>query len=229
MNKWMKRICVAGAFGLLTATQASAAVISLFEHQVNINGTIASSGSGINLSAFNTTTGLGTITVTVSSAGANYVGLFVDHDIDEEDNTFYNESGSASGSPGSGQSWEIDEPGWVNGDIFDNFTASNLDNDIGTSIFGDTAFPDDVSMAMAWSFNLAAGETGVVTFLLSQSAPTGGFFLTHTDPDSDASIYMSSGLRIQGGGTAPEPATLALVGLSLLGLWGSRRSRSRAG
>ena len=60
-------------------------------------------------------------------------------------------------------------------------------------------------MAMGWDFSLAPDETGEVTFLLSKTMPTSGFYLTHTDPESfipgtqiPVSIYFSSSLRITG-------------------------------
>jgi hypothetical protein len=106
--------------------------------------------------------------------------------------------------------------------------VSALDNGIGTSVYGDTIFPDDVSMAMGWDFTLASDETATVDYLLSLIAPASGFYLTHTDPDSQASIYFSSSLSIRGGGDPPpipEPTTLLLVGIGLVGVAGFGRKK----
>ena len=191
--------------------------IGLFDWAGNIDG-IISSPPGMDLSAFDDITGLGTITVTVSGAGSHYVGLFVDHEIDEADNTYFNETGATSGSPAAGQSWEIDEPGWFNGDIYENFVAGALDNGIGTSIYGDTTFPDDVSMAMGWDFDLA-DLPAIITFNLSDTAPSGGFYLIHNDPDSAKSVYFSSSLTVV---PVPGAFLLGVIGAGCVG-WLHRR------
>lgn len=223
--KGLRRFILAGAAGLMTALQASAADITLFDYAFNIDGSVTAQAApaGVNLAAFDTTTGLGSISVSLAGAGSHYVALFVDHEIDETINTFFNEFGATSAAaPGSGQSWEIDEPGYVFGDIFTNFSASALDG--GNGVPGSAV--DDVSMAMGWDFNLAAGQTATISFLISTSAPVGGFYLQQTDPDSnDATFYLSSFLRIGQGGQAPEPTPLLLVGLGLLGAaFAGRRS-----
>lgn len=174
---------------------------------------------GIDVSGFDFGTGLGSIGFTISGAGAHSLVSFFDHEIDVLANTWFNEFGATGGTAAAGQSWEIDEPGYVFGDIFDNFLSNTLDNSNGVPSGAD----DDVSVAMGWNFVLAADQTATISFLIGESAPV-GFFLNHTDPDSVNAIYLSSALDVMGGGTQiPEPGTLWLLGAGLLGLGISRR------
>jgi len=203
----------------LGASTASAATINLFEFEFK---GIPAPGTVINLAGFNTTTGIGSVVVTVSGLGNHSILGFFDHEIDEATNTFYNEYGSTSGSAAVGQSWEIDEPGYVFGDIYDNFTAGALDNTNGVPANS----PDDVSMAMGWNFLLGANEYAAINFNLATVAPGSGFYLVQTDPDSQASIYLSSSLNIRpiGQQPVPEPSTIILM-LSGLGLAAAMKLR----
>ena len=115
-----------------------------------------------------------------------------------------------------GQSWEIDEPGYVYGDIYDNLLSGILDNTNGVPV----GFEDDVSMAMAWDFILGVNQEAVIEFVLSSSSTSSapsGFYLAQTDPDSSETIYFSSTLEIsQPGFVIPEPSTMILFGVGLL-------------
>ncbi len=224
-------LIIAGGFALSSAGQADAAT-ALFEGHVNIDGGLTDIINGplppgVNLGGFDTLTGLGFITLTVTGSGSHFAGLYLDLEIEEPSNTFFNEVGSTSGTRDGRQSWEIDEPGFAGppdgpGDIFDNFSGSDatLGSLLDNSVFDAVASPNDVAAALGWDFTLAAGETATVSFTSSQTAPTGGFYLVHTDPDSNESVYYSSTLRITGGGTpTPEGGqSLTLLGLAVIAM-----------
>lgn len=225
----------------IASLSTQAAVIDLFEYGFNIDGTVSSpvvSGgpgdpvpAGVDVSGFSEITGLGTITATISGAGDHVFIGFFDHEIDEAINTFFNENGATSGAAAAGQSWEIDEPGFLFGDIFDNFfdstvaSGSLLDNSNGVP----AGLEDDVSMALGWDFALAGAETALISMMLSEVAPAGGFFLEQHDPDSQASIFLSSTLTIRGGmDPIPEPSMVFLLGIGLIGLIANRRRLKKA-
>jgi hypothetical protein len=224
MNAKSVLTTVAGLGLYLAVVPLQAADITLQESAFNRDGVVTNPGvpAGVNDSLFNYTTGLGTIEATIGSAGGHFVGLFVDHEIDEAINTFFNEYGAPVNTPSLIQTWEIDEPGFGPpfGDIYDHFLASNavvsaLENANGVP----STTPNDVSMALGWNLDLTAGQQAIVTFLLSASPPSTGFYLEHIDPDSDAAIYFSSSARINPTGVADGGATLPLLlaGLASLG------------
>ncbi len=119
------------------------------------------------------------------------------------------------------QSWEIDEPGYISGNIYDNVLAGTLDNTNSVPKYS----VDDVSWAMGWKFTLAADESALIKLVLSDTAaPSEGFYMEQVDPDSDKTIYFLSTLDIN---PVPEPATLLLIGTGLAELLGIRRKKYR--
>jgi len=224
MRKLVVALLMLAAFGF--GVPAASAGPILFEGKFNQDGTVytpATAPANWNLAGFDTVTGLGTITAQMTGAGVHDILVFLDLEIDEPINTFFNEFGATAGAPGAGLSWEIDEPGYVFGDIYSNFLTGALDNTNGVP----PGSPDDVSFALGRAFTLAADETGTLTFRTSLTPPAGGFYLVQTDPDSASSVYFSSDLSIRGGGEPPipEPGTLTLLGLGLAAA--ARRLRRR--
>jgi len=215
-------------FCLGVSTTANAAIV-LFEYGTNIDGTVtgAKPGDGDPDHPVLGEQGLGTLEFGITGVGAHSFDAFFDHEIDEDVNTYFNEYGSTGGSLAIGQSWEIDEPGYLFGDIFDNFLDSTLDISNGVPAGSE----DDVSMALGWDFILAAGEQALITIALSETSPSGGFFLAHSDADSvDANgdpitFYLSSTLEIS---AIPVPAAIWLFGSGLVGLIGFSRRKAKA-
>lgn len=226
MRKPIAVLCA--ALVVLAGATAARAASTLFEWGFNVGGTLyhMTSPPGTNASLFDFASGLGTISLTYSpgAAGSYQVIGYFDHEIDEASNTFFNEYGTAVGAPAAGQSWEIDEPGFVFGDIYGNLTAGTLDNSNGVP----SASPDDVSLALGWNFLLAADQYALITFRVTDTVPGAGFYLRQSDPDSPYDLYLASSLDIRGGGqVVPEPSTLLLLAGGLAGLAAIARRRSR--
>ena len=223
----VKRVLVFAA--VLWATSVNA-LPTVFEYGVNVDGDAAllksPSGTdplpaGANISGYNETTGLGSILVEISSVGAHNVDAYFDYEFIDGGGFFFDELGSTFGTPAAGQSWEIDEPGFVFGDIFDHWEASALDD--ANALLG---IPEDVSLGLGWDFNVALDEIASLLFSVSFVAPTSGFYIVQNDPQSDETIYFSSSLTIRQ--IPPNPVSLPstfflmLVAAGLGGL--SRRS-----
>ena len=204
-----KLLACVGAVFVAGAFRCCAESPSLAGYRLNIDGASSLFSTGgpvppaVNLAAFDLASGLGTISININAAGPHSASAFVDHEIDQSQNTFFNEFGAAVGSPAPGQSWEIDEPGYRFGKLFTNFVSGNLHNANRVP----SSAPDDVAMALAWSFVLTSNQTALIEMTVSESVPTTGFYLSQTDPASSRTIYFSSTLRFRSDDSIPPTIT----------------------
>jgi hypothetical protein len=185
-------------------------------------------GAGLSLSFQNNlnANNLGTVTWTIqNTTGADLQNVsffgFLDAEINEPTNTFFNETGDASGlTLGSGagdsaaDSWEINDPFASN--IFNDVLDGNLANTNGLS-----GTLSDVSMALGFDVGtLLAGEILTATFEIS-SQDNGG--LLHTDSGT-SDLYYWNGILSTGFATqVPAPQTLLLMIAGFAGFYAARR------
>lgn len=151
---------------------------------------------------------------------------FVDAEIDVPINNYFNEAGTVFGKIGSGPSdsdpdtWEIDEPGYVFGDVFSNLLLGSLDNS--NAVAPDS--PEDVSLVLGFYLgDLRPGSSSVIRILLSDVGDTlGGFALQHfdIDPDSFDTLTLSGSASV-----IPEVRSFGFLTtlITILFLWHARR------
>lgn len=146
---------------------------------------------------------------------------FVDLEIDETLNTFFNEYGEMAGAPAPGQGWEIDEPGFVSGNLFANALAGVLD---GTNAVP-ASTPDDVAMALSFALGpLGPGQIARFEVMLSQDGDAiGGLALCQLDADPRSTTVVTYSGRAS---VVPEPGTALLLGAGITGVALRRRAQT---
>lgn len=165
---------------------------------------------------------LGTVTWSIENTSGQAIDDFsifsyLNADIDFDTNTFFNEHAEYVGNT-TANSYEIDEPGYVFGDIYDNLLEGQLD---GTNATPSSA-PEDVSFALGFDLGrFEISEIIQVTVEISL-ADIGG--IMHADADSDFAFFFNTSFT-RTVASVSEPAQLGLLGLGLLGLFASRRSQ----
>lgn len=191
-------------------------------------------GSGIDMSFSRdlSSDGYGTFTWNfVNNSGLALADVwlfgFLDAEIDPDLNSSYNEYGRLYGVHGTGagdtaaDSWEIDEPGFSTGDIFNNLIAGALDNQ-NTVPAGSE---NDVSLGLGFYLgDLLAGDRWTLTLQTSLDNIGG---LIHGDSDSLSEFFFNGVAVVERDVTpVPEPSAFLLMLLGLCGLaW--QRSQSQ--
>jgi hypothetical protein len=232
---------VAAAVGFLSAP-VQLMSSDLYDYAINVNGTSycpagstngCSNTGGVSAvpgvsGSYNTSTGLGSLTITFNpgSAGTYYIDGWAWADLAVP---FYNEYGATSGSAAAGQSWQIDVPDYESdgnhtGTIIANTLAGTLDNtnhvpgttndynlDCGANGTGaaNTSCNDATSLAMGFKFTLTSSQEAIVTFDFSTTNP-GGIYLEQIHPvdgnnTAASALYLSGSASIVPVGTPPPP------------------------
>jgi len=195
----------------------------IFAPQVN---TFESNGFGVVFDS-NLTNNLGTMTWSITNntggdvASSQLMG-FLDADLGVETPglgvlNYFDEYGEVFGPL---DSWEIDEPGFLFGDIYQHLQDTGvLDNTNNVPV----GSPEDVSLALGFEItNWLVGETIIATFLISE-ALNGQAGLGQFDTLTDDVLYFSGSVENIGVIPIPGSAGLMLSGLVLLAVARYRR------
>lgn len=187
----------------------------------------------VNAAGFDFATGLGTLTLTFGTPGAHIGGVYL-YNFETPDPAIWdlsNAYGDPHGAAPAGVTWEIAWPGDYlepAPTLYDRYTTDALRNSTNVSAYAPPPGACcSVAMAMLHAFNLNAGETATLSYIVA-GTPSGSFYLSNTNHDSGDAIYLSENLRITGGGTpgVPEPAAIWLLLTAGAGtLWARRRAR----
>jgi hypothetical protein len=155
--------------------------------------------------------GLGTMQYTVTGAGAHSFIGFVDDEADYVNGVFNDSGFTGGGSKPSYLSWQIDAPSTLGTLAYNNGPLLNVNNV--------PAGQNDVSFALGFAFNLAAGQKATIDLSLTPSAP-GGFYLADQNNYSGQTVYYSGSLTISGTthGVPDNGATWISMLLGLTGL-----------
>lgn len=236
----MRRLLSSLGFCLLAGTlQGGPIGVAQLGGYVHANGSLQTQLDGSSGAFFSTLDGnnLGTFGWTFANTTGNSLSnvlflVFLDADIDRDLNTFFNEYGefvslalppSAILGSIAATSWEIDEPGFVFGNITTNLLAGTLDNSNGVPSSG----PDDTSLALGFFVSqLNPNQTLAATMSISLSDISG---LRQVDPGSDFQFYFNGAVQVAdgpGGNPVPEPSSLALI-FSALSVVAIKAARAR--
>ncbi len=164
---------------------------------------------------------------TSSVVGMTFLS-FLDAEIDEPINSFFNEVATTSGTLAANQGYEIDEPGFSFGDLPENLADGTLD--------GVNALTVEEDVAMAFSFlfpELAPGAVATIELMISEDGDALGPFSimqSDADPRSTTTItysgQASSSRPPDGVHPIPEPSAGLLYAIGLV-VAGRFRSRGR--
>jgi hypothetical protein len=120
--------------------------------------------------------------------------VFLDADLDHATTTFFNEYGALvnlnlppGAAPGdiAASSWEIDEPGFLFGDIAQHLMTGVLDQTNGAP----AGAPDDVSLALGFNLGALPANAPVKVRCFISATNIGG--LSQTDSDTNTTIYFN--------------------------------------
>jgi hypothetical protein len=170
---------------------------------------------------------LGIFTWTITNTGTEAItgmntSVFWDAELSQLDNSFTNESAEYVGAT-EATSWEIDEPGYVSGDIIDNL----LDTGVGDNQNALEGVEEDVSFSLGFFLEeLNIGEFFQLTFEVSE-VDIGG--IRHFDETSNEEYFFNgfltyvSNVDVAAPQEVPEPATFVLFLFGLIALFRARR------
>jgi len=234
---------------LLAVSISMADPIDFFDWGFNINGNkylLKSSDPSIpsvdetalpptiDQSGFNWGSGLGSLTWNLDPGAADhyYIASFFDFEIDQEGTIlgWAADKGAVNNYTDSRLSYEIDEPGYTSGDIYDHLLnydgyASTFDNLVYNDINGANNVVDDGSVGMGWNFDLTADQYATITFNVTTTDPVNGFYLKQWNSETNNAVYFTSNLTIESHTPppqgVPEPSAFSLIlcGLASLSLF----------
>ena len=216
--------------GTLTGIAILAAVSQASALPVNNGAKFSVNGAEVAATGIDGATGFGTRNFTFTAAGSYQVRSFFDLDLDVATTGFSYEFGRTYNSADPRMSWEVDEPGYWVGNLYEHFLGPGFDRTIGTDGFASELLPDDVAVGMGWDFDLGTGYLANLAFTASEEAPSSGFYIAQYEGyGSYAPVYYYGTLEILpvGEQVVPEPSTFLLLGTAMGGLALCRRKSKR--